>query len=141
MPTRSAIWVWVRDSKNLSASTVRSCSGRAASKGRKASRFSIWSEAQVDVTEGVDDRRGVLITAPAAVDRQRVVGAAGDQTLDHFVAIHAEFGGQLRCGGRSAQPLGQLSGGSAQPQVQFLSRRGTFNRPAVVAEVPAQSRP
>ncbi len=41
MPTRSAIWVWVNDSKNLSTSTVRSRSGRASSKGLNASRFSI----------------------------------------------------------------------------------------------------
>ena len=41
MPTRSAICVWVSDSKNLSTSTVRSRSGSASSKGRNASRFSI----------------------------------------------------------------------------------------------------
>ena len=41
MPTRSAICVCVNDSKNRSSSTCRSRSGRAASKGRNASRFSI----------------------------------------------------------------------------------------------------
>ena len=48
-------------------------------------RFSVLDliERQIDVTEAVRDRRGVLVaSATTAVDGQGVVGTAGDQTLD-----------------------------------------------------------
>ena len=138
MPTRSAICVCVIDSKNRSSSTVRSRSGSAASKGRNASRFSIWSRPSVDVAERVGDRgRIVVAAAAAAVDRQRVVGAARDQALDHLVAVHLELRGEFRRGGRAAEPLRQVGRRGAQPQVQFLEPARHLDRPAVVAEVPA----
>ena len=61
-----------------------------------------------------------------AVDRQGVVGTAGDQALDDLLAVHAEFSGQFGGRRRPAVPLGKFRCGRAQTQVQFLSRRGTF---------------
>ena len=137
MPTRSAICVCVIDSKNRSSSTVRSRSGNAASNGRNASRFSIWSRSEVDVAERVGDRGRLVVSAAAAVDRQRVVGTASDEALDDLVAVHLELLGQFRCGGCAAEPLRQFGGRGAQPQMQFLESAGHLDRPAVVPEVPS----
>ena len=93
-------------------------------------------ETEVQITEGVHDRRRFFVAA-AAVDGQRSVGAAGDQALDHLLAIHAEFGGQFGGRRRPTELLGQRGGGRADPQVQVLEPARHLHRPAVVPEVPA----
>ena len=99
MPTRSAICVWVSDSKNLSTSTVRSRSGQRFQQGPQ--RFSVLDliQAQIDVAQRVGDRRRILVAAAAtAVDRQRVVGAACHQALDDLVAVHVRVRRQAPSG-------------------------------------------
>ena len=111
--------------------SVRECEQRAQ-------RLAVLDAVQagVHVAQGVGDGTGLVVLAAATgVDGQGVVGAARHQALDDLLAVHAELLGELGGGGCPAEPLGQLRGGAAEPQVQFLEPPRDLHRPAVVAEV------
>ncbi|CPB93006.1 Uncharacterised protein [Mycobacterium tuberculosis] len=70
IPTRSAICVWVIESKNLSTKTVRSRSGNASSNGRSTSRFSIWSRpASTSPRVSVIARASSSLPPPLSMDK------------------------------------------------------------------------
>ena len=90
-PMRSAIWVWVKFSKNRSISTLRWRSDRRGDK--RTNRLDVEHTIQIviDLAESLAQRTGFAIRSDRHIGRTRRVIAAGDQRLDNQFPVQIEM--------------------------------------------------
>lgn len=126
MPTRSAIWVWVIDSKNRNTSTVRSRSGRASSRAatplgprcgpsghRHRRGYRRSTERRPRRSCHLRRSTGCYRSCPPPILRppRRDSTPVPPPAPTHW---------------GPPQPLRQFRGGHSQAEVQLLERRGTL---------------